>query len=126
MSLTDDPPSWTVEPPDEWGDGPAAYAPGEAPQQSAGGRTPPQDMAAEQSVLEALEAAGLAADNSCREGICGTCETKVIAGAPEHRDSLLSDAERAENATMMICVGRSLSSRLVLDLPVDVVAATGR
>lgn len=69
-----------------------------------------------QSVLEAMETAGLPADNSCRQGICGTCETKVIAGAPDHRDSLLSDTERAENATMMICVGRSLSSRLVLDL----------
>ena len=53
MSLTDDPPSWTAEPPDEWGDGPAPYAPGEAPS-SPGGRTPPQDMAAEQSVLGAM------------------------------------------------------------------------
>ena len=52
MSLTDDPPSWTAEPPDEWGDGPASYAPGEAP--SSFGRTPPQDMAAEQSVLGAM------------------------------------------------------------------------
>ena len=68
------------------------------------------------SVLEAMEAAGLSADNSCREGICGTCETKVVAGLPDHRDSLLSDSERDENATMMICVGRALSSPLILDL----------
>lgn len=68
------------------------------------------------SVLEAMEAAGLSADNSCREGICGTCETKVIAGLPDHRDSLLSQSEQDENATMMICVGRALSSPLVLDL----------
>ncbi len=53
MSLTDDPPAWTAEPPEAWGDGPAPYAPGEAPQQ-AGGRTPPQDLAAEQSVLGAM------------------------------------------------------------------------
>ncbi|GAA4816584.1 hypothetical protein GCM10025786_23180 [Nocardioides caeni] len=51
MSLTDDQPSWSSEPPSEWGDGPAAHAPGEAP---TGGRTPPQDMAAEQSVLGAM------------------------------------------------------------------------
>ncbi|MFC5730282.1 replicative DNA helicase [Nocardioides vastitatis] len=43
-----------MEPPEQWGDGPAPYAPGEAPQQSGGGRTPPQDMAAEQSVLGAM------------------------------------------------------------------------
>jgi ferredoxin-NADP reductase len=69
-----------------------------------------------QSVLEALEAAGIEPPSSCREGICGTCETAVLAGIPDHRDSLLSDEERAANDTMMICVGRSLSPRLVLDL----------
>lgn len=51
MSLTDNPPSWTAEPPGEWGDGPAPYAPGDAP---SGGRVPPQDLAAEQSVLGAM------------------------------------------------------------------------
>lgn len=69
-----------------------------------------------QSVLDAVEAAGFAPDSSCREGICGTCETTVLAGVPDHRDSLLSETERAENTTMMICVGRALSERLVLDL----------
>lgn len=68
------------------------------------------------SVLEALEARGIEAPNSCREGICGTCETAVLEGVPEHRDSLLSDDERAANDTMMICVGRSRCPRLVLDL----------
>lgn len=68
------------------------------------------------SVLEALEANGIEPPNSCREGICGTCETTVIEGRPDHRDSLLSDDERAANDTMMICVGRALSDRLVLDL----------
>lgn len=68
------------------------------------------------SILQALEDAGLTPDNSCREGICGTCETKVIQGTPDHRDSLLSAEERAENASMMICVGRALSERIVLDL----------
>jgi ferredoxin-NADP reductase len=53
---------------------------------------------------------------SCREGYCGTCETTVIAGEPEHADSILSADERASNAVMMICVGRSRSPRLVLDI----------
>lgn len=68
------------------------------------------------SVLEALEANGLEAPNSCREGICGTCETPVIEGIPDHRDSLLSPEEQAANDTMMICVGRCTTPRLVLDL----------
>lgn len=53
---------------------------------------------------------------SCEEGYCGSCETRVMLGAPEHRDDLLSDEERAEGGTMMICVSRSKSPRLVLDL----------
>ena len=53
---------------------------------------------------------------SCREGVCGTCETKVIEGEPDHRDSVLTTAERAENGSMMICVSRARSPELVLDL----------
>lgn len=68
-----------------------------------------------QSVLEAMEEAGLEAPNSCREGICGTCETAVLDGLPDHRDSLLEDDEKEANDTMMICVGRALSQRLELD-----------
>ncbi|MEV8596281.1 PDR/VanB family oxidoreductase [Streptomyces sp. NPDC052013] len=68
------------------------------------------------SVLDAVEAAGVAVPSSCRDGICGTCETRVLAGRPEHRDFLLSEAEHAANATMMICVSRCASDRLVLDL----------
>ncbi|MFD4953766.1 PDR/VanB family oxidoreductase [Streptomyces sp. NPDC058451] len=68
------------------------------------------------TILQALEDQGIDAANSCREGICGTCETKVVEGVPDHRDSLLSEEERAANDTMMICVGRARCSRLVLDL----------
>lgn len=68
------------------------------------------------SILDALEQAGLEADHSCREGVCGTCEAVVLAGIPDHRDSLLSADERAQNSSMMICVGRALSDRLVLDI----------
>jgi ferredoxin len=53
---------------------------------------------------------------ACREGYCGTCETKVIAGEPEHADDILSADERASNTVMMICVGRSRTPRLVLDI----------
>ncbi|MEV5884202.1 PDR/VanB family oxidoreductase [Streptomyces sp. NPDC052020] len=68
------------------------------------------------SVLEAVEAAGVAVPSSCRDGVCGTCETRVLAGTPDHRDFLLSEAEHAAGATMMICVSRCASDRLVLDL----------
>ena len=53
---------------------------------------------------------------SCEEGFCGSCETGVLEGEPEHRDTILSPEERAANDCMMICVGRSRSARLVLDL----------
>jgi ferredoxin-NADP reductase len=53
---------------------------------------------------------------SCEEGYCGTCETKVLGGRPDHRDEILFPEERAKNNTMMICVGRALSETLVLDL----------
>ncbi|WP_434621536.1 PDR/VanB family oxidoreductase [Azospirillum sp. B2RO_4] len=68
------------------------------------------------SVLEALAAAGVTVDSSCEQGICGTCETTVLEGEPDHRDSVLSDAERAAGKTMMLCVSRARSARLVLDL----------
>ncbi|MEU6138116.1 PDR/VanB family oxidoreductase [Nocardioides sp. NPDC047086] len=53
---------------------------------------------------------------SCEEGFCGTCETTVLEGIPEHHDTILNEKERATGKTMMVCVGRSKSSRLVLDL----------
>ena len=69
-----------------------------------------------QSVFEVLEDAGVGVLGSCLEGICGTCEAAVIEGTPDHRDSVLSDEEQACNDAMMLCVSRSLSDRLVLDL----------
>jgi ferredoxin-NADP reductase len=53
---------------------------------------------------------------SCEEGYCGSCETRVLGGVPDHRDQILSDGEREANDTMMICVGRSRTPKLVLDL----------
>nr|WP_225929742.1 PDR/VanB family oxidoreductase [Rhodococcus opacus] len=68
------------------------------------------------TILEAVRAVLPDAPASCEEGFCGTCETRVLGGVPEHRDSVLSDEEREANETMMICVGRSCTSRLILDL----------
>ncbi|WP_406154623.1 PDR/VanB family oxidoreductase [Streptomyces sp. NBC_01023] len=68
------------------------------------------------SVLAAVEAAGIRVGSSCRDGICGTCETRVLEGTPDHRDFVLSETEHASNATMMICVSRCASGPLVLDL----------
>ncbi|WIX82820.1 PDR/VanB family oxidoreductase [Amycolatopsis carbonis] len=68
------------------------------------------------SVLKAVEEAGVRVRYSCEQGTCGTCETEVVAGTPEHRDSLLDEEERAEGKTMMICVSRAACPRLVLAL----------
>jgi ferredoxin-NADP reductase len=68
------------------------------------------------SVLKAVEQAGVSVLSSCREGTCGTCETGVLDGEPEHRDSVLTEAERAAGDVMMICVSRCRGERLVLDL----------
>ncbi|WP_433281225.1 PDR/VanB family oxidoreductase [Pseudonocardia xinjiangensis] len=73
-------------------------------------------VAADESVLAAVQAAGAAVLDSCREGTCGTCETTVLAGRPDHRDSVLDEDERAAGATMMVCVSRSLTPVLELDL----------
>jgi vanillate O-demethylase ferredoxin subunit len=68
------------------------------------------------SILEVLEEHGYETSCSCREGMCGTCETHVIEGVPDHRDYVLSGSERAAGRTMMICVSRAKSAVLVLDI----------
>ncbi|MGW6061850.1 PDR/VanB family oxidoreductase [Streptomyces sp. NPDC055189] len=70
----------------------------------------------DKSVLESVEAAGVPVLSSCHEGTCGTCETAVLDGRVDHRDSLLTPAEQAGNDTMFICVSRAAGPRLVLDL----------
>ncbi|MGP4016567.1 PDR/VanB family oxidoreductase [Saccharopolyspora sp. 5N708] len=71
---------------------------------------------ADRSILEVIEGSGLAVLSSCQEGTCGTCETTVLSGTPDHRDSILTADEQEAGDTMMICVSRSCSERLVLDL----------
>ncbi|MGW7646365.1 PDR/VanB family oxidoreductase [Streptomyces bobili] len=68
------------------------------------------------SVLDSVRAAGVEVLFSCTEGTCGTCETDVLDGTPDHRDSVLTDEEREAGETMMICVSRCRGKRLVLDL----------
>jgi len=69
-----------------------------------------------ESILDILLDAGVNVAFSCTEGVCGTCETKVIDGIPDHRDSFLTDEEKAENSKIMICCSRSKSPVLTLDL----------
>jgi ferredoxin-NADP reductase len=70
----------------------------------------------ERSVLDVVEEAGVAVLSSCSEGTCGTCETAVLDGEPDHRDSVLTTEEQAANDCMMICVSRARCPKLVLDL----------
>ena len=71
---------------------------------------------ADRSIYEVVEEAGVDVLGSCMEGVCGTCECDVVEGEPDHRDSVLSDAERARGDVIMVCVSRSRSERLVLDI----------
>ena len=68
------------------------------------------------SVLDAVRAEIPGVMSSCEQGICSACETAVLAGQPDHRDSVLTAKERAANNYMMICVSRALTPRLILDL----------
>lgn len=71
---------------------------------------------ADVSVLDAVRGAGVEVLFSCTEGTCGTCETDVLEGDPDHRDSVLTAEEQQAGETMMICVSRCRGKRLVLDL----------
>jgi ferredoxin-NADP reductase len=71
---------------------------------------------ADVSVLDAVRGAGVEVLFSCTEGTCGTCETDVLEGEPDHRDSVLTTEEQEAGETMMICVSRCRGKRLVLDL----------
>lgn len=69
-----------------------------------------------QTILQAVREAGVEVESLCEEGYCFTCATQVISGTPDHRDSVLTDADRSANKVMLICCSGSLSERLVLDL----------
>ncbi len=71
-------------------------------------------VGADQTVIEALSAAGIEIPVSCEQGICGTCVTKIVDGLPDHRDMFLSDAEKAANDCFTPCCSRALTPRLTI------------
>jgi vanillate O-demethylase ferredoxin subunit len=71
---------------------------------------------AERTILETLEQHGIGVPFACREGLCRTCETALCAGEADHRDTVLSEAERAAQGSLMVCVSRARSRVLELDL----------
>ncbi|NPC58485.1 PDR/VanB family oxidoreductase [Caenimonas soli] len=68
------------------------------------------------SILETLRESGLDVPYSCGQGVCGTCDTAVLEGIPDHRDLILTKNERLSNKRMMICCSGAKSESLVLDL----------
>jgi ferredoxin-NADP reductase/predicted pyridoxine 5'-phosphate oxidase superfamily flavin-nucleotide-binding protein len=73
-------------------------------------------VAADQTLLQAIQLAGVAASYDCRTGVCGTCAVKVLEGIPDHRDSVLTAADKERAGLMCICISRAKTKRLVLDL----------
>ncbi|MEY2656002.1 MAG: hypothetical protein RLZZ524_3030 [Pseudomonadota bacterium] len=73
-------------------------------------------IAPDQTVLQALQAAGCEVPSSCEQGICGTCLTPVLAGLPDHRDQYLEPDEQAANDCFLPCCSRAKTARLVIDL----------
>jgi vanillate O-demethylase ferredoxin subunit len=71
---------------------------------------------ADQTIVEALNAAGIEVATSCEQGVCGTCLTTVLAGRPDHRDMLLTEEEQQAGDRILLCVSRCLDQELVLDL----------
>lgn len=71
-------------------------------------------VSAEQTILQALRAAGQQVTSSCESGTCGSCRTGLLGGQAEHRDMVLNEGEKAHN--IMVCVSRAQSTELVLDL----------
>jgi ferredoxin len=74
------------------------------------------EVSADQSILDAIIDHQVFLPSSCGEGTCGTCEVAVLSGRPDHRDALIDRADPDADETMMVCVSRALSDRLVLDL----------
>lgn len=74
------------------------------------------DVAAGKTILDTLLDNGVDVQYACSAGVCGTCRTRVIDGVPDHRDDFLSDEEKQENKSVMICCSGARSAALVLDL----------
>lgn len=74
------------------------------------------EVPADASILEVLELEGIAVPSSCQQGVCGTCETKVLGGEIDHRDMVLTAFEKSSGQSMMICCSRAKGASLTLDL----------
>jgi ferredoxin-NADP reductase len=72
----------------------------------------------DETILQAMEAAGLEPPFLCRGGACGQCETRVVScdGTIQHNDHYLSDEEKSSGDKIMICVSRLKGTHLTLDL----------
>lgn len=73
-------------------------------------------VASGQTILDALRDHGVSVRASCEQGVCGSCETRVLSGIPDHWDSLLFREEKATKDVMMICCSGSKVDLLVRDL----------
>lgn len=74
------------------------------------------EVGEDETMLKAIERAGVSIDSLCREGVCGTCEVPILEGRADHRDQYLDDDEKAAQKTVLLCVSRALTPRLVIDL----------
>ncbi|QGZ66710.1 PDR/VanB family oxidoreductase [Paraburkholderia acidisoli] len=70
----------------------------------------------DETILKAIERAGVSVESLCREGVCGTCEVPILEGRADHRDQYLDEDEKAAQKTVLLCVSRALTPRLVIDL----------
>ncbi len=73
-------------------------------------------VGADQTLLQALRAANIDLPSDCCEGLCGSCEVRVLEGEVDHRDVVLTPTERARHDKMMSCCSRAVGTRLVLEL----------
>ena len=74
------------------------------------------EVGEDETILKAIERAGVTVESLCREGVCGTCEVAILEGEADHRDQYLDDDEKAAQKTILLCVSRSRTPRLVIDL----------
>ncbi|MEX3964099.1 2Fe-2S iron-sulfur cluster-binding protein [Paraburkholderia sp. EG286B] len=74
------------------------------------------EVGEDETILKAIERAGVTVESLCREGVCGTCEVPILEGEADHRDQYLDDDEKAAQKTILLCVSRARTPRLVIDL----------
>lgn len=74
------------------------------------------EVQADESPLEALERIGIDHPYACREGLCGTCEVRVLEGQPDHKDNVLSEQERLTGQRFIPCISRCRGPQLIIEL----------